>query len=107
MLDAAPRHEIYEDGRLHDLMYTDTGDFRFWVEEAQKCSGDTVLELACGTGNVCIALAQAGSAATGMDLSAKMLEVARQRVSAKASRSNGLRGICGPSTLGHAFPWPC
>ena len=84
MLDAAPKYGLYEDGHRHDLMYTDTGDFRFWVEEAQRCSGDTILELACGTGGVCVALAQAGYAVTGMDLSSRMLEVARQKGEGKS-----------------------
>ena len=84
MLDTAPKYGLYEDGHLHDLMYRDTGDSRFWVEEAQRCSGDTILELACGTGGVCVALAQAGYAVTGMDLSSRMLEVARQKGEGKS-----------------------
>ena len=43
-------------GCLFDLMYPDTGSFQFWIEEAQKCSGGTILELACGTGGISIAL---------------------------------------------------
>ena len=92
MLATAPKYELYEDGRLHDLMYAGTGDFRFWVEEVQKGSEDTVLELGCGTGGVCIALAQAGYSVTGMDLSSKMLEVARQKGEGKSVRVKWIEG---------------
>ena len=91
MLDEAPKYGLYEDGHLHDLMYTDTGDFRFWVEEAEKFTEDAVLELARGTGGVCIALAQAGYAVTGMDLSSKMLEVARQKCEGKSIQVKWIR----------------
>ncbi len=42
-----------------------------------KCKGQALLELACGTGRVAIRLAQDGIETVGLDLSPKMLEVAR------------------------------
>ncbi len=44
-------------------------------------SGDPVLELACGTGIITFELARAVSHVTGLDISANMLSVARQKLS--------------------------
>ena len=61
--------------------------YRFWMDYLQKVwkkHGQTphsVLDLACGTGTVSRLLAGRGYQTTGVDLSAGMLEVARQRAS--------------------------
>lgn len=44
-------------------------------------AGDSVLELACGTGLISIELARAGHRVTGLDISPDMLQVARRKVS--------------------------
>lgn len=57
------------------------GEIDFYQEmaaEAQR-SGAAVLEIACGTGRVAIRLAQAGVNVVGLDLSAHMLAVAREK----------------------------
>ena len=41
--------------------------------------GETVLDVACGTGNAAIPAAQAGGRVTGLDLTPELLEVGRQR----------------------------
>ncbi len=59
--------------------------YRFWMDYLEKVwkkhgqTPKTVLDLACGTGTVSRYLAGRGYAPTGVDLSAGMLEVARQR----------------------------
>ena len=53
-----------------------TEDVEFYVEEAQA-SGGPVVELACGTGRICVPVAKAGIPVIGVDASAGMLEVAR------------------------------
>ena len=53
-------------------------DIDFYVEEA-LASGGPVVELACGTGRIAVPVAQAGIAVIGVDASAGMLEVARER----------------------------
>ena len=48
------------------------GDVAFYVAQAQA-AGSPVLELACGTGRVTIAIAEAGLRVVGLDLSPQML----------------------------------
>ena len=54
-------------------------DVPFWRTLASKCGG-SVLELGCGTGRIAVPLGRAGVPLTGIDRSAAMLTVARQRV---------------------------
>lgn len=49
---------------------------------AQLARGPDVLDLGCGTGNVALRLARRGLRVIGVDLSAEMLDVARQKVPA-------------------------
>ena len=49
------------------------------VELAQVKPGDRALDLCCGTGDIAFALARRGAETTGLDFSAKMLEVAEGR----------------------------
>lgn len=44
-------------------------------------AGESILELACGTGIITIELARAGFRVTGLDISPDMLQVARRKVS--------------------------
>jgi len=67
---------------LYDWVYAwKQDDIPFYVEEAKK-SGGPVLELGCGTGRVAIPIAQAGVEVVGLDISAKMLQVARRKARA-------------------------
>ena len=73
--------QIYRDGRHYDRLFPDYGgDLPFLLAQAQR--GDTVLELACGTGRVAIPLAKAGLKVTGIDLSTGMLDEARWKAAA-------------------------
>jgi SAM-dependent methyltransferase len=49
------------------------------VERAAVDSGTSVLDVACGTGNVSIPAARAGAQVTGLDLTPKLLEQARAK----------------------------
>src|SRR3954471_17371283 len=53
-------------------------DVPFYVDEAVR-SGGPVLELGVGTGRVAVPIAAAGVEVVGVDLSAGMLEVAREQ----------------------------
>ncbi len=53
-------------------------DVAFYVEEAVR-SGGPVLELGVGTGRIAVPVAAAGISVVGVDTSAGMLEVARER----------------------------
>ncbi len=46
--------------------------------------GERVLDVACGTGNATLLAARAGAAATGLDSSGRLIEVARARAAAGA-----------------------
>lgn len=54
-------------------------DFYRGVASEVKQKGETLLELACGTGRVALRLAQDGVNTVGLDLSSNMLEVAREK----------------------------
>ena len=71
--------DIYLDGRHYDRLFADGHeDLAFWVNLANEY-GDPVLELACGTGRVTVALAQEGFSVTGIDNSEEMLKEARRK----------------------------
>jgi ubiquinone/menaquinone biosynthesis C-methylase UbiE len=54
------------------------GDVAFYRRQAKRARGP-ILELACGTGRVTCALADAGLDVTGLDASSAMLRVARRK----------------------------
>lgn len=64
--------------------------YRFWMDYLEKVwkrhgqAPKTVLDLACGTGTVSRKLVERGYLPTGVDLSAGMLDVARQRAAEAA-----------------------
>src|SRR5262249_41021969 len=70
----APFYDIEHDRFSEDLnMYSNYAEL----------SGGKILELACGSGRVLLPLAQEGYELTGVDSSAKMLEIAQQRLQEK------------------------
>lgn len=71
--------DIYQDGKHYDQLFlTDHEDFSFWISLAEKF-GKSILELACGTGRITIALAKAGFKVTGIDYAEGMLTEAREK----------------------------
>jgi SAM-dependent methyltransferase len=71
--------EIYLDGRHYDQLFANgREDLPFWISQANRY-GDPILELACGTGRVTVALAQAGFDVTGIDNAEGMLREARRK----------------------------
>lgn len=71
-------YDIHAD--VYDLIYAGyEQDIPFYVELAQEAE-PPVLELACGTGRVLIPVAEAGVTVWGLDSSAEMLRVAREKV---------------------------
>lgn len=64
----------------YDYCFTGlTGDVQFYLEEARKAN-TPVLEIGCGTGRVLLPIAQAGVPIVGLDRSATMLQVLRQKL---------------------------
>jgi SAM-dependent methyltransferase len=69
---------------LYDLDQRDnyTADIPFYLDYATQQKGE-ILELGCGTGRVAVALAAEGFRITGLDLSEQMLEIFREKLTAK------------------------
>ena len=74
--------------KYYDLLMERT-DYDFWTDyieaifSREKIKPDTILELACGTGNIAIRLAERGYSCTGIDISESMLTLAGEKASAK------------------------
>lgn len=78
-------------------------DIAFWVRRAQA-SGGPVLELACGTCRVALAIAAAGIEVVGLDLSEPFLECARQKAIAHAVELELIRADIRDFRLRRVFP---
>ena len=73
--------DIYEDARLYDALgaqHFGGSDLAYW---RRLCAwyGSPALELACGSGRLTIPLAQSGVDIEGLDISAPMLALAREK----------------------------
>lgn len=65
-----------------------TEDIGFYVEEALAAGAGPVVELAVGTGRIAVRIAEAGVPVIGVDLSERMLDVARAY-----ARERGVEGL--------------
>ncbi len=66
-------------GDYADLARTIASVGELVAQSAQAGAGDSLLDVATGSGNVAIPAALAGANVTGLDLTPKLLEVARER----------------------------
>jgi ubiquinone/menaquinone biosynthesis C-methylase UbiE len=72
----------YEEmARYYDLIYFEQDDVEFYLSQA-KMNGGPVLELACGTGRVSLALAKAGFKVDALDNSEAMLNEFKKKINA-------------------------
>jgi SAM-dependent methyltransferase len=78
-------------------------DVAFYVEEAVR-SGGPVLELGVGTGRIAVPVAAAGIEVVGVDTSAGMLEVARERAELAGVELDLRRGDMRDPPVDGAFP---
>ena len=78
-------------------------DVAFYVDEAVR-SGGPVLELGVGTGRIAVPIAAAGIEVVGVDLSAGMLDVARERAALVGVRLDLRRGDMRQPPVEGAFP---
>lgn len=62
------------------------------VSLARIASGDRVLDVACGTGDLVFAAEACGAAAIGLDLTPRMIAFAREKAAARGSRAGWLAG---------------
>jgi trans-aconitate methyltransferase len=75
---------MHVENRWNARLYDGKMDFvsRFGkgvLEWLQPQPGETILDLGCGTGDLCAEMAKAGAVPTGMDLSADMIDTARSK----------------------------
>ena len=73
--------DIYEDARLYDALGAQQfggSDLAYWRRLCAR-QASPVLELACGSGRLTIPLAEAGVDIEGLDISAAMLALAREK----------------------------
>ncbi|MFX1264653.1 MAG: class I SAM-dependent DNA methyltransferase [Promethearchaeota archaeon] len=74
-----PSEKYYRDtARFYDA-FVERPDETLYLELANRF-GSPILELACGTGRITFALAQAGYEITGVELSPEMLEIAQEKL---------------------------
>ena len=78
-------------------------DVPFYIEEAVR-SGGPVLELGVGTGRIAVPIAAAGIEVVGVDLSAGMLDVARERAALVGVRLDLRRGDMREPPVEGEFP---
>lgn len=95
--------EVYEDAEFYDLEFS-TRDFElpFFRKYARQARG-SVLEVACGTGRLTLPLARDGVDMTGLDISAPMLERARQKSSTEGPAIEWIEQDCRNMSLPHAY----
>ena len=115
---------LYRDGRHYDALNSFlVADISFYVEAAKRAAGlsakspypsaksaetvgdpgESVLELACGTGRLTIPIAQAGVGIVGLDLSPSMLEHARAKAKQAGVEIEFVEGDCRSFELGRKF----
>lgn len=71
---------MYEDGPLYDAESVHVGgDTAFWVQWGTRLGGP-ILEMACGTGRITAALAEAGIEVVGVDKAPAMIAEARRKL---------------------------
>ncbi len=98
-------HGIYFDGRHYDALWPGLhrhNELVFYKRLVGEY-GEPVLELGCGTGQLTLALAEAGVTVIGLDLSAPMLECARQKAAARQVVVEWVQGDCCDFTLDQRF----
>ena len=78
-------------------------DVPFYVEEAVR-SGGPVLELGVGTGRIAVPIAAAGIRVVGVDLSAGMLEVARENAALAGAELDLRHGDMRDPPVDETFP---
>lgn len=71
---------VLYDELMRDVPYDQWIDYVKKQKESFGISGNKYLDLACGTGEVALRMAKEGFSVTGVDLSAEMLTVAKEKV---------------------------
>lgn len=94
--------DIYQNPRHYDLLVPGPNDLPFYRRQVEKW-GEPVLELGCGTGRLCIALAAAGIDVTGLDRAPAMLEEARHKARQRGATIQFVHADCRDYSLERQF----
>ena len=95
--------QIYQNGRHYDLLMPSGNEPpRFWLAQAQRYGGP-MLELACGTGRVALAVAEQGLIVTGIDYAPSMLAEAQRKAALRNIPIELLAGDMRDFDLGQQF----
>ena len=96
---------FYSDARRYDLImgaYASGEGFSFYRQQVARY-GESVLELACGSGRLTIPLAREGINITGMDISVEMLQLAKVKASQSGASLRLIQGDMRRFDLGEKF----
>lgn len=98
--------DLYDDAFLYDLVHGQfaTGDVFQFFKQVSADYGSPVLELACGTGNILIPLAESGIDIVGLDISDKMLSACRRKADGRDVKVRVQKGDMRSFDLGRKFP---
>jgi SAM-dependent methyltransferase len=94
--------DLYDDPALYDSLLPARAHIPYYVDLARHQAGD-VLELACGTGQLALPIASIGLPTVGLDLSASMLNTARERAAAASAPVEFVLGDMRNFDLGRRF----
>lgn len=98
----AKKGDPYANAELYDLLVSEGSNDDFYIQFAKQ-HGNSVLDLACGSGRLIPALLHAGLEVTGLDLSPAMLEKARARLGGGASKVDLVEGDMRSFNFGRRF----
>src|SRR5918912_1113576 len=94
---------LYDDPELYDLIVRPGPCEPFYREIARR-TGGPILELACGTGRLTLALARDGHEVVGLDASRAMLRAAHAKAEAEDVEITLVQGDMRSFDLGRRFP---
>lgn len=97
--------DLYDDTLLYDLVHGPfaSGEIlQFFIDAAAEF-GPSLLELACGTGNILIPLTKAGVDVFGLDISDRMLSACRRKAAEQNVAINVRKGDMRSFRVGRKF----
>ncbi len=94
--------DLYDHPALYDALLPVGAHLPYYRDLARQASGEA-LELACGTGQLTVPIAVEGLPISGLDLSAPMLNRARERAAAQQVSVEHLQGDMRHFDLGRRF----
>jgi SAM-dependent methyltransferase len=94
--------DLYDHPELYDALLPVEAHVPFYVDLARQQAG-AVLELACGTGQLTIPVAELGLVTVGLDQSGAMLSVAKRRASTANASVAFVQGDMRDFALGRDF----